>query len=89
MRKLRLQFSAIESDYHINYLQHDLKTQSGIINFIFNRQTRQALIYFDPLTANLAHLRAIIENAGLHAEPIIHQPMQSYLHHRDRLCEIA
>ena len=86
MRKLCLQFSDIANEPYINRLQQSLNAISGILNCVIDIRSQRAWIYFDPLTANLARVRQIIEDAGLEAEPIIHQRILVYPDRESQLC---
>lgn len=77
MKKLYLQFSEIGNDYHMRCLEQSLNAHRGVLYCTINCQTKQALICFDPLTANLSIVRQNIEAAGLSAEPIIDTIRQS------------
>ncbi|MEB3211136.1 MAG: heavy metal-associated domain-containing protein [Leptolyngbyaceae bacterium] len=73
MKKLWLQLSERDNAHrYLECLQQSLYACLGVVNCEVNIRTRQVILHFDPFTANLAHVRKIIEDAGFVAEPIIH-----------------
>ncbi|MEL6221335.1 MAG: heavy-metal-associated domain-containing protein [Cyanobacteria bacterium J06627_8] len=73
MKKLWLQLSKCDKKGHAYFdcLQESIHASFGIMSCQINTRKKQVLVCFDPFTANLDHVRKIIEDAGFTAEPII------------------